>query len=418
MGKTISEKIFGAHCGHEVSANDLVVADVDMVMAHDGNGPLAIDIFRKLGGRDLFDPRKVAFALDHYVPSPNERVSLIHDIIRQFSRETGCRFHEAGDGVCHQVMVEHHVSPGNLVLGSDSHTCTYGALNAFGTGIGSTDCAAAMFTGKLWFKVPETIRVSLNGTPGEGVFAKDAVLSVVARLGAEGATYKAIEFTGDYARAMSMDERFTFSNMAVEMGGKAGIFDCDQKTRDWLSEMRGAPAPFEPAASDADAVFCARVDIDVHALEPMVARPHTVDQVGPVAEVEGTPIQQAFLGTCTNGRLSDLEVAAGIVRGARIARGVRFIVAPASRRVYLDAARKGILADLVEAGAVVVAPGCGCCVGAANGIPGDGDTVISTENRNFKGRMGNNSASIYLASPATVAASALRGKITDPRTIR
>ncbi len=418
MGKTVSEKIFGAHCGREVTANDMVVADVDLVMAHDGNGPLAIDVFSKLGGRDLFDPRKVVFVLDHYVPSPNEKVSLIHDIIRKFTRETGCHFHEVGDGVCHQLMMESHVYPGSLVLGSDSHTCTYGALNAFATGIGSTDCAAAMFTGKLWFKVPETLRVTLNGSPAGGVAAKDVILSVVSRLGAEGATYKAIEFKGDYARAMSMDERFTFSNMAVEMGAKAGIFDFDHKTLSWLEEARNVLVPFEPVVSDADADFSASLQIDVRTLEPMVAKPHTVDHVGTVAEVAGTPIQQAFLGTCTNGRLSDLEEAARIVRGARIAPTVRFIVAPASRRIYLDAAKKGILADLVEAGATVVAPGCGCCVGAANGIPGDGDTVISTANRNFKGRMGNSSASIYLASPATVAASALLGKITDPRTIK
>ncbi|MBN1827590.1 MAG: 3-isopropylmalate dehydratase large subunit [Deltaproteobacteria bacterium] len=418
MGKTISEKIFSNRSGRDVYANDIVVADIDRLMAHDGNGPLAIKIFRDLGGARVFDPARMVFVLDHYAPSPNERVSRIHDIIRNFADETGCRLHDVGDGICHQLMMEKHgVRPGDLVVGSDSHTCTYGALNVFSTGVGSTDTAAAMLTGKMWFKVPETIAVNVVGLPPQGLAAKDVILNIVSLIGADGAAYQAIEFKGEYASAMSMDDRFTFSNLAVEMGAKAGIFEYDDKTGAWLDDVGSGKGDYAPVHSDRDALYSRSVAVDVSALAPVVAMPHAVDTIAPVSDLDGLPIQQAFLGTCTNGRLSDLETARGILKGKKVAPGLRFIVGPASRDVYIEALKNGIITDLVEAGAVIVPPGCACCVGVANGIPGDGDAVISTANRNFRGRMGNAKASIYLASPATVAASALFGKITDPRKV-
>ena len=417
MGKTIAEKILSNHSQTDAYANDIVIADVDHVMAHDGNGPLAIEMFRKMGGEKVFDPQKVKFVCDHYAPSPNESVSRIHHILREFTKETGAILFEVGDGVCHQVMPERgNIKPGELIAGSDSHTVTYGALNAFGTGIGSTDTAAAMLTGKLWFKVPETIAVKITGEAKAGVYPKDVILYLVSQITADGATYQAIEFKGDYVQNMEMDGRFTFANMVVEMGAKAGLFEFDEKTKFWL-EDHGVVIDKEPVFADPDASYVRIVEVDASRLVPMVAKPHTVDNVAPVTEVEGIPVNQAFIGTCTNGRLSDLMIARDILKGKKISKNTRMIIAPASRRIYMEAARNGVLADLVEAGALVVTPGCGCCVGACNGIPGDGEKVISTANRNFKGRMGNSKAEIYLASPATVAVSALYGKITDPRTL-
>ncbi|MBZ4654928.1 MAG: 3-isopropylmalate dehydratase large subunit [Peptococcaceae bacterium] len=417
MGKTIAEKIFSTHCKKDVYANDLVIAEIDYIMAHDGNGPLAIDIFRKMGGEKVFDPGKVAFVLDHYVPSPNENVTRIHDTIRNFAKEHNCQLYEVGEGICHQIMMEKgNIQPGGLIVGSDSHTCTYGALNAFGTGTGSTDFAAAMLTGKLWFKVPETVLINLSGKPVPGVYAKDVILYIASLVKADGATYQAMEFTGDYVTAMNMDGRFTFSNMAVEMGAKAGLFEFDDYTRDWF-ERHGINLENEPVKSDGDAGYSLMIQVNAGEVVPMIAKPHTVDNVSPITDVLDTPINQAYLGTCTNGRFSDLEIAHRILKGKKIHKNTRMFVAPASRKVYLEAIKVGIIEDMVEAGAIIIPPGCGCCVGACNGIPGDGEKVISTANRNFKGRMGNSKAEIYLASPATVAASALFGRITDPRTL-
>lgn len=417
MGKTIAEKIIGLHVGKDVTANDYVVADVDFIMSHDGTGPLSISIFREMGGRQVFDPKRVAFVLDHYAPSPNERVANLHAVLRQFSKETGCLLYEVGEGVCHQVLPEKgHALPGSLVIGTDSHTCTYGALNAFSTGVGSTDFAAAMLTGKLWFRVPESIKITINGDLPPRVYAKDIILAIAKRLTADGATYKAIEFHGPTITRLEVEERLTISNMAVELGAKAGLMVADDKVLDWLKAKTGKDVPpgVEP---DPDAIYNETLELDVSSLEPQVAVPHAVDNVLPVGQVENVPVQQAFLGTCTNGRLSDLKVAAAILKGRHVHPATRLVVAPASRSVYLEALRAGVLATLVEAGAVVVTPGCGCCVGACNGIPADGENVISTANRNFRGRMGNSKANIYLASPATVAASALRGRITDPHTV-
>lgn len=414
MGKTIAEKIFSRHSGKDVQAGDLVVAEIDFIMGQDGTAPLAINSFNEMGGKNLFDPQKVAFVIDHSAPSPNEGVSSLHKLMRDFAREKGLILYDIGDGVCHQLLPERgHVVPGDLVIGADSHTCTYGAINAFSTGVGSTDLAAAMISGKLWFKVPETIKFQLEGSLRPGVFSKDLILFLIGDIGADGATYLAAEFCGEAVSALEIEERFTISNMAIEMGAKAGLMEYDAKLENWLQGRSKRKA--RPVFSDEDANYLEVRTYDVSKLEPQVARPHTVDNVSPVEEVEGLPIQQAFIGTCTNGRLNDLRIAARVLAGKKISPDVRFIVAPASRKVFLDAIAEGIIQTLVEAGAAVVTPGCGPCVGTHNGIPSDGEVVLSTANRNFKGRMGNSKAFIYLASPATVAASALTGKITDPR---
>jgi len=413
-GKTIAEKIFSAHAGTDAHAGDIVIADVDFVMGQDGTSPLAIKALEAMGVEKVFDPKKVAVVIDHSSPSPLEGVSALHTIMRDFGKRTGAKVYDVGCGVCHQLIPENgHVVPGDLMVGCDSHTCTYGALNVFSTGVGSTDGAAAMAAGKLWFKVPETIKVTLTGKLPEGAFSKDMILLVAGKLGADGATYKAIEFGGPAIDALSVDARMTMSNMAIEVGAKAGLMLADAKTLAWY-EGRGERTP-SPVAPDADAIYVAEHTWDVSELTPQIAKPHSVDNVSPIAEVAGTPIQQGYLGTCTNGRLEDLAIAAFILNGRKVHEDVRFIVAPASRQIYLDAIAEGYISTLVEAGAAVVTPGCGPCVGTHNGVPSDGENVISTANRNFKGRMGNSNAFVYLGSPATVAASVIEGAITDPR---
>lgn len=414
MGKTIIEKILSSHSGQDCRANDIVVAQVDFVMGQDGTSPLAIRAFENMDGKELFDPDKVALVIDHSSPSPLEGVSALHKIMRQFARQKGCRLYDIGEGVCHQLVPESgKVGPGSLVIGADSHTCTYGALNAFSTGVGSTDLAGGLISGKMWFKVPETIKFVCNGVLPAGVYAKDLILYLIGQVTADGCTYMAAEYTGEAVSALSMEGRFTVANMAIEMGAKAGLMEADKKTFDWLRAY--TDQEFTPAAADPDAVYHKVLQFDVSSLEPQVAKPHRVDNVSPLSEVQGTPVHQAFIGTCTNGRLEDLRIAASILEGKQVHPDVRLIVAPASRKVYLDAMAEGVIQRLVAAGAAVVTPGCGPCVGTHNGVPSDGETVISTANRNFKGRMGNSNAEIYLASPATVAASALTGVITDPR---
>ncbi len=414
MGQTIIEKILSAHSGQEAYANEIVVAQVDFVMGQDGTSPLAIRAFDNMDGREVFDKNKVAFVIDHSSPSPLEGVSALHKLMREFSSAKGFRLYDIGEGVCHQVIPESgKVGPGSLVIGADSHTCTYGALNAFSTGVGSTDLAGGLISGKMWFKVPETIKFVCNGVLPKGVYAKDLILYLIGDVTADGATYMSAEYVGEAVSALSMEGRFTIANMAIEMGAKAGLMEADEKTMDWLA--RYTDHKFIPVKADPDAKYAAVKEYDVSSLEPQVAKPHRVDNVSPVSEVAGTPVQQAVIGTCTNGRLEDLHIAASILKGRKIAPDVRFIVAPASKKIYIDAMRDGTLEILVEAGAAVVTPGCGPCVGTHNGVPSDGENVISTANRNFKGRMGNGNAFIYLASPATVAASALTGKITDPR---
>lgn len=414
MGKTIAEKILSNKSGQDVKANDIVIADLDFVMGQDGTSGLAIRAFQEMNARKVFDPSKVAMVIDHSAPSPLEGVSAIHAEMRAFAGAQKINFYDIGDGVCHQLLPEQgHVVPGNLVIGADSHTCTYGAINVFSTGVGSTDLAAGMISGKLWFKVPETFKFVLNGKLPHGVYSKDLILYLIGDVTADGATYMAAEYVGEAIEDLSVEARFTISNMAIEMGAKCGLMEADQKTIDWVKAH--TDKEFEPVKADPDAVYAKVKEYDVSNLTPQVAMPHTVDNVVSVSEVSHIPVQQGVIGTCTNGRIEDLRIAAQILKGRKLNKGTRLIVAPASRQVMLQAMRENLLEIFIEAGAAIVTPGCGPCVGTHNGVPSDGENVISTANRNFKGRMGNNKAFIYLGSPATVAASVITGKITDPR---
>jgi 3-isopropylmalate/(R)-2-methylmalate dehydratase large subunit len=414
VGKTISEKILSSHSGRDAHAGEIVIADLDFMIGQDGTSGVAIDVFNKMEGKKVFDPSKIAIIIDHSSPSPNEGVSAIHKKIRDFSKAQEINLFDIGCGVCHQITPEAgFIAPGNLVIGADSHTCTYGAINVFSTGIGSTDLAAGMISGKLWFKIPETIRFEVSGKWPKGVYSKDLILKIIGDIGADGATYMAAEFDGPAIEALSVDARFTISNMAIEMGAKAGLMKADKKTCKWVKAH--SKKAFVPVESDKDARFAKTISIDVSALSPQIAKPHTVDNVSPIEAVEGLEIQQGFIGTCTNGRLEDLEIAAGILKGRKVNRGCRLIVAPASKAIFLEAVKKGLVQTIMESGGVFVTPGCGPCVGTHNGVPSDGEKVLSTANRNFKGRMGNNKAEIYLGSPAAVAASVIEGKITDPR---
>lgn len=414
MGKTAAEKIVSAHVHEEVKAGDFVIADVDLAMIHDTTGPIAIKAFEEYGRKRVWDPSKMVIVLDHATPSPNERISNLHALLRSFASSQGIPLFDAGEGVCHQLVVEQGlVAPGGLAVGADSHTCTYGALNVFAFGIGSTDMSGVMLTGKLWLRVPGTMKVEFRGAMPEGTCAKDLMLHLIGKIGSDGADYLALSFCGETVRGMSLSERMTLSNMAIECGAKAGLMEADEKTFAHLKAL-GGPAP-RPLWDDDDADFASQVAIDASAIPPQVSRPHSVDSVVPVTEVTGTEIHQAYIGTCTNGRLEDLRIAARVLAGRRISGNCRLLVCPPSRKVLTEALAEGIIAQLVEAGATLLPPGCGPCPGTHLGVPGDGERVISTANRNFKGRMGNNKAEIYLASPATCAASALEGKIADPR---
>lgn len=417
MGRTIAEKVLSSHSGEDCRAGDIVVATVDFCMSQDGTSTMMIRELESLGFAEPRTSRGMAMVIDHNSPCPSVDVARIHSRIRAFAREKAIPLFDVGEGVCHQVIPESgKVLPGDLVVGADSHTCTYGALNACATGLGSADVAAAAYTGRLWFKVPQTYAIRVEGVLGDRVGAKDLALEVIGKLGADGATYKSVEFSGSAIDAMNMDGRFTVANMSVEMGAKFCPFGFDSKTAAWFS-ARGVHVRAQ-VSSDEDAVFEKLFEFDASDIVPKVAAPHTVDNVVDAASLRDVPIDQAFLGTCTNGRLSDLEAAARILKGRHVKKGVRFLVAPASRAIYLEAAEAGIVSQLLKAGAVLLPPGCGPCVGTHAGIPSDGENVISTANRNFKGRMGNNKdVSIYLASPETVAASALRGRITDPREV-
>ncbi|HAW60583.1 MAG TPA: 3-isopropylmalate dehydratase large subunit, partial [Actinobacteria bacterium] len=414
MGKTISEKILSAKSGQDVHAGDIVIAKVDVVMAQDGTGPLTIQKLEELGVEKLPNPQKTVFFIDHAAPSPRKELSNAHRILREFAKRMRAQLSEVGEGVCHQRLLESHVKPGDIVVGADSHTCTSGALGAFATGMGSTDVAIAMASGKTWFRVPGTFKVEITGQLSYGVYSKDVILHIIGLIGSDGATYKALEFSGDTVKAMSMSDRFTLCNMAVEAGAKTGLVESDEVTRAFLKE-RERIWDFKEVKSDEDAECERSTQIDVSGLEPLVAAPHTVDNVKPVSEVEGTRIDQVFIGTCTNGRIEDLRVAADILKGNKCHPKVRLLVCPASRDAYLQALDEGLIEVFIETGGVVLNPGCGACVGVHQGILADGEVCLATQNRNFRGRMGNPEGFIYLASPATAAASAIEGKITDPR---
>ena len=418
MGSTIAEKILGAHAGSgPARAGDVIVAGVDFAMLHDARASNALKRIAEFGAAHLPFAARTAFVLDHYSPPPHQEAANIHREMRAFAGRHGVVFYDVGDGICHQVLPEGgHFTCGDLVTGTDTHSTTYGAFNAFGVGVEGTDLAAVMMTGKLWFRVPETIRVDLKGGLQPGVWAKDLTLHMLGRLGAEGANYRAIEYAGSAVAAMDIDDRMTLSNHAAELGAKAALLEADQKTIAWL-KARGAREP-RPVRADADARYCERFEIDVAALPPQVARKHRIDDVVGVPDVRNQRINFALIGTCTNGRLDDIRQAAAILKGRHIAKGVRMIVTPASRNVYLQAAREGLIEALTAAGASVEAAGCGTCVNITGHlITGDGDVVISSANRNFKGRLGNDNSEIYVGSAATVAASALTGLITDPRTV-
>jgi 3-isopropylmalate/(R)-2-methylmalate dehydratase large subunit len=414
MGHTIVEKILAVKSGMDARAGHLVVADVDVIMAHDSLGPMALEAFQEIGNLQIPHRERICFMTDHLVPPPARNYAQMQKQMRDFAKKWGVRQYGAGEGICHQLLVEKEVRPGQIVIGTDSHTCMAGALNALATGVGSTDVAAAMATGQLWFKVPETIKIIFQGKLADGVFAKDLILFLIGQMTAEGANYKAVEIVGDTLSSLSMGSRFTICNMGIEMGAKAVILEADTITQGWLGEQ-GVMGPIKPVKADRQAVYSQILSFNVGGLEPQIAKPHAVDQVVSLREVLGTPIQEVLIGTCTNGRLEDLEIAAAFLKGKRIAENLNLIVIPASRSVLLQALKKGLIEIFVEAGATVLAPGCGPCVGVHGGIPADGDNVLSTANRNFKGRMGNPSANIFLGSPATAAATALAGKITDPR---
>ncbi|WP_286979046.1 3-isopropylmalate dehydratase large subunit [Aminobacterium sp. UBA5514] len=413
-GRTIVEKIISSHCGQDVRAGDFAIVNVDMAMAHDSTAPRAIQAFLEYGEKKIWDPSRFVLVLDHAVPCPNEQVSFLHAMMRYFAEEQEVRLFEGGEGICHQLMVEQGlVIPGEIVVGCDSHTCTYGAVNAIAFGIGSTDMSGVMLTGQLWMKVPETLKISYYGSMAQGTYAKDLILYTIGRLGSDGADYLALHFAGETINAMDVSQRLTLCNMAIECGAKVGIMECDEKTEAYLAER--TQKNYSPVFDDDNVEYKNTIEIAADSIVPQIASPHAVDNVCPVEELAGTEIHQVFVGTCTNGRLEDLRIAAAILRDKRVHPRCRLLVAPASRHVLVSALQEGIIETLVQAGAVIIPPGCGPCPGTHLGVPSDGEVVLSTANRNFKGRMGNNKANIYLASPATCAASAVKGRITDPR---
>ena len=413
----ITEKILAkASEKKAVHPGEIVDANVDMVMIHDLTGPLAVEAFKKIGSQKVWNNKKVVVILDHQVPAESVKAAELHKTMRQFAKDQNVTFYDVGrGGICHQVMPEKgHVTPGKVIVGADSHTCTYGAFGAFATGIGSTEAAAVMATGKIWFKVPPTIKVNVKGTFQKYVTPKDLILNVIGNLGVDGAIYKAAEFTGPTIKKMSIAGRMTVCNMAVEMGAKNGIIAPDETTSKFLEGRVKNLPDFKALQSDKDAVYERTVEFDVSKMEPQVACPSSVDNVKPISEVGNVPIEQAFIGSCTNGRIEDLRLAAEVIKGKRIKDGVRALVIPASQEVYRQALNEGLMEIFTDAGAIVCGSACGPCLGGHIGLLAAGESCVSSSNRNFIGRMGSTQANVYLASPATVAASAITGKLTDP----
>jgi 3-isopropylmalate/(R)-2-methylmalate dehydratase large subunit len=417
MAKTFAEKILALKAGlKETVPGQIVTVQPDKLLTHDNTSAIA-KTFRKIGVSHVANPNVNVIILDHVVPAANETYAQSHKETREFVRQQGISaFYDVGEGICHQVLPEHgHALPGLLIVGSDSHTPSHGALGAFAAGIGRTEAAAVMATGEIWLRVPESLRILVRGNMPDRVSAKDLVLRIIGDIGADGADYMSVEFAGPAIEAMSVASRQVLCNMAAEMGAKNAYVAPDETTRRWLAER--TDATYQEIFPDEGATYAQVLHYDVAELVPQVAQPHRVDNVAPVAEVAGLHIDQALIGTCTNGRLEDLESAAKILRGKEIAPWVRLLVLPASREVLLAAIESGIIADLVKAGATLLNPGCGPCLGAHEGCMAPGERTVSTANRNFRGRMGSREAEIYLASPATVAASALAGQITDPREV-
>jgi 3-isopropylmalate/(R)-2-methylmalate dehydratase large subunit len=417
----ITEKILAKASGKkEVHPGEIVDANVDMIMVHDLTGPLAVEAFKKIGVKKVWNNQKAVVILDHQVPAESVKAAELHKTMRQFAKDQNLRFYDVGrGGICHQVMPEKgHVVPGTVIVGADSHTCTYGAFGAFATGIGSTEAAAVMATGKMWLKVPEAIKVNVSGEFQKFVTPKDLILAIIGKLSVDGAIYKSAEFTGPTIKGMSIAGRMTLCNMAVEMGAKNGIIEPDETTRKFLeSRIKNMP-DFDALKSDKDTVYERTVEFDVSKMEPQVACPSSVDNVKPISEVGDMPIEQAFIGSCTNGRIEDLRLAAQVMKGKHVKDGVRALVIPASQEVYRQALDEGLMQIFTDAGAIVCGSACGPCLGGHIGLLAAGEACVSTSNRNFIGRMGSTQASVFLASPATVAASAITGKVTDPRKVQ
>jgi 3-isopropylmalate/(R)-2-methylmalate dehydratase large subunit len=414
VGKTISELILSAKSDSDAHAGDIVVGQVDLAFVQDTTGPLTVRQFRAAGFKKTAGTLKAAMFLDHAAPSQSREMSNDHILLREFAEQTGAFISEVGDGVCHQIVAETLAKPGDLIIGTDSHTVTAGGLGAFACGMGSSDVAIALGLGKTWFRVSETFLIELSGKFKKGVNAKDLILYLIGKIGADGATYKTLEFGGPGVANVTMPQRLTVANMAVEAGAKAGIFPSDEITRRFLTEQ-GRADHYKPIAADDDAVYEKTIKIKLNELEPMIAKPHTVDNVVPVKEAAGIKLQQVSIGTCTNGRIEDIEIVAKILKGKYRHPKTRLIIAPASRDILIAATAAGYIETLLEAGAVILPPGCGSCLGLHQGVLGDGESCLSTANRNFKGRMGSPDAFVYLGSPATAAASAIKGEITDPR---
>jgi len=410
MGMTIAEKIIARAAGVDcVKPGDIHTVEVDQLMSNDGTTHLTIDMYNnKLKHPRIADVNKLVWIVDHNVPADSPKTAASQKKMRDFAKEHGIKFYE-GAGVCHQIMMENHVRPGQLIFGADSHTCAYGALGAFGTGVGCTDYLYAMVTGKSWVLVPETLRFNLTGKLPEGVYARDLILTIIGKIGANGANYKAMEFAGEGLKTLTMSDRISICNLCVEAGAKTALMEVDDIALDYLHAH--GREPVSCFTSDEDAVFAATYDIDLSTIVPIVAKPHFVDNVCPAAEAAGIHIDEAFLGSCNNGRIEDLRVGAALLKGRKVHPLVRFLVVPASQSVYRQALEEGLLQIFMEAGAIVMNPNCSVCWGSCQGVIGEGETLISTGTRNFKGRAGHKDSFVYLASSATVTASAIKGEI-------
>jgi 3-isopropylmalate/(R)-2-methylmalate dehydratase large subunit len=421
-GKTLAEKLLSEKSGTDARAGDYVEAQIDVAMAHDITGPLAFQTFDEVTGEDaeLFAPDRTVFTIDHHAPADGVQAANNHNAVRAFAAEHGAHQFDVGDGICHAVLVEEgFVGPGDLVIGADSHSTTYGGIGAFGTGVGSTDLGTALATGDLWFRVPETMRFEVEGDLADGVYAKDLILRFIGDVGFDGCTYKAAEYAGSTVESLPVHERLVLSNMAIEMGGKAGLVAPDERTADYLERQTGADIELGPATqSDDDAAYESVHTYRAEDLAPQVSKPSNPENAVDVTEVEGTEIDQLFVGTCTNGRYEDIKLVADILAGEELAPNVRMVVVPASKSVYQHMLGTGVFQTLTDAGAVIQSAGCGPCAGYHQGVLGDGDVCLATANRNFPGREGSMESQVYLASPATVGASALYGEITDPRSVQ
>ncbi len=412
MGQTLVEKIISNHAGKQVKAGELVITNVDVCAVQDGTGPLTVQEFKKLGKDKLNNPERTILFIDHASPSPKKELSNMHTTLRDFAKEYGAVLSEVGSGVCHQRLVETFVNPCEILVGADSHTCTSGALGAFATGMGSTDVAVAMALGKTWLKVPQTFKIVVNGEFRPRICSKDLMLHLIGMIGADGATYKSLEFTGETIDNMSMSERFTLANMAVEAGAKCGLFVADEKTKEYL-KSRGREDKFKSIKPDEDAIYERIIEIDASEIEHTVSCPHTVDNTKLAKDLHDVKVDQVYVGTCTNGRIEDMRTVAEILKGRKVHEGVRMLICPASREIYKQALKEGLLDIFIDANAVILPPGCGPCVGIHAGILADGEVCLTTQNRNFQGRLGNTKGFIYLSSPYVAACSAVKGYISE-----